>query len=135
MRVSDAAQRGASMALTKMVARAERGEIEVPRLAAKVMQDEPGAPEALPGTVRPTNRSEAKRWAAALELWGRGGEELPRDPYGEGAELASRMAEHTRIARERGFGEAEHLALGEVRQRPPVERERENERDAPVMSR
>lgn len=44
------------------------------------------------------------------------------------------MAEHTREARERGFGEVEHLARNEVRQRPPVEGDRARARRAGAVA-
>ena len=131
-------QRGASMALTKMVERSTRGEIDAPRRADKVTRVEPGAAAVPPGLARPANASERKRWSAALELW-RGEEEvLERDRDGPGAELAQRMAAHTRAASARGFGAVEHVARGAPREREPQERAREQgapERNAPTLSR
>ena len=120
-------QRGASMALTKMVARSDRGEIERPRRAEKATRrvgEGVGA-----GTARPSNRSERQRWRKAFQLWRSERVELERAPDPRGAELARTMERHTRSAAEMGFGEVEHRPRDESRVRIPPERDRSRGRE------
>lgn len=124
-------QRGASMALTKMVERARRGEIETPRRADKVELDAPqGA-----GAARPANRSERARWQSALRLWQNERFALEREQDPHKAELARHIAHYTRQAAERGFGAVEHVPRGEPRERIPQEPDQGRERGAPERSR
>lgn len=115
-------QQGVSMALTKMVERAKRGEIDRPRRAEKAERRGPDGVGA--GQARPSNRSEKKRWQKALAFWERElhGFSDSRDPAK--AVLARSMARHTEDARAGGFGEVEHLPKGESRARIPQERDR-----------
>lgn len=115
-------QQGVSMALTKMVERAKRGEIDRPRRAEKAERRGPDGVGA--GEARPSNRSEKKRWQKALAFWERElhGFSDSRDPAK--AALARSMARHTEDARARGCGEVEHLPKGESRARIPQERDR-----------
>ena len=126
-------QRGASMALTKMVARAERGEIETPRRADRVGGQAPQ--DAGSGIARPANPSERKRWLDALQFWQNEATEFDRHQEGPEAELAQRMADHTRDARENGFKEAEYGAREAKPGGSRQERDRPPERDAPTLSR
>ena len=126
-------QRGSSMALTKMVERSGRGEIERPRRADKTERREPESEGA--SATRPGNRSERTRWQRALVFWERELRGLRGSGDAGTAALARGMAERVETVRTNVTGEVEHLPRGESRARSSVERDRSREREPEERSR